>query len=217
VRTSSVVAEPPRDSSGTPVFASPDGRRARALRRAGMIAAALATLWLVALVAGAIGIGRLPGLAFPRVGAAAVPHRPASAPASRHRATGPAAPVLPGGAAPSRVPATRAPGAHHGAGPAIPPTDHAGTDAKPVRPHGSLAAPAIPAPGAAASGTTSTPTPSSSAKSGAQARGTVHRPATRPAPRGHATSSRAGRTATTPATAPSPRAHAPAAWAAHAP
>src|SRR3954453_1112835 len=43
-----------------PVFAATDGRRARRLRIVALVAAALVALWLIALVAGTLGFGRLP-------------------------------------------------------------------------------------------------------------------------------------------------------------
>src|SRR5438132_12432084 len=50
------------ERQGQPVFASNDGRRERVLKRVGGVAAVLVVLWLAALLAGAIGFGRLPGL-----------------------------------------------------------------------------------------------------------------------------------------------------------
>jgi hypothetical protein len=69
------------------VFASPDGRRGRRLRRAGRVVAALIVLWLAALLAGALGFGRLPGV--PDLGSArGAPHRaPTLIPRPAHRAT----------------------------------------------------------------------------------------------------------------------------------
>src|SRR5439155_18552095 len=45
-----------------PVFAAADGRRERVLRIAGRLAAVVVVFWLAALLAGAIGLGKLPGL-----------------------------------------------------------------------------------------------------------------------------------------------------------
>jgi hypothetical protein len=53
---------------GLPVFVSADGRRQRMLRVLGRVAAGLTVLWLVALLAGAIGLGRLPGVPLPEAG-----------------------------------------------------------------------------------------------------------------------------------------------------
>jgi hypothetical protein len=53
------------------VFVAKDGRRARALRGVARVAAGLMLLWIVALVAGAVGAGRLPVAPFPAVGSAA--------------------------------------------------------------------------------------------------------------------------------------------------
>jgi hypothetical protein len=50
------------------VFVAKDGRRARALRGVARVAAGLMLLWIVALVAGAVGAGRLPVVPFPAVG-----------------------------------------------------------------------------------------------------------------------------------------------------
>ena len=54
---------------GLPVFVSADGRRRRALRLAGRVVAGLTALWLVALVAGTLGLGDLPGVSLPRMAA----------------------------------------------------------------------------------------------------------------------------------------------------
>jgi hypothetical protein len=51
---------PPSDER--PVFAAADGRRARRLRVAALVAAALVAAWVVALAAGMLGFGRLPGV-----------------------------------------------------------------------------------------------------------------------------------------------------------
>jgi hypothetical protein len=67
------------------VFVSPDGRRARLLRALGRIAALITAAWLVALVAGALGFGRMPGLPLPAIGALAKPTGP---PAPRAPAAG---------------------------------------------------------------------------------------------------------------------------------
>ena len=56
------VASSSRDGHEPPVFAAPDGRRARRLRLAGRLAAGLTALWLAALLAGALGVGGMPGL-----------------------------------------------------------------------------------------------------------------------------------------------------------
>jgi translation initiation factor IF-2 len=53
------------------VFVAEDGRRARALRGVARVAAGLMLLWIVALVAGAMGAGRLPVVPFPAVGSPA--------------------------------------------------------------------------------------------------------------------------------------------------
>lgn len=67
---------PPADER--PVFAAADGRRARRLRVAALLAAALVGLWVAALAAGMLGFGRLPG----------VPDL-TSRPPDAHRATAP--------------------------------------------------------------------------------------------------------------------------------
>src|SRR5215218_9172397 len=66
-----------------PVFASADGRRGRALGLVGRVAAGLTLFWLAALLAGAMGLGHLPGVPLPKSeegGAApAAPHTGGSA------------------------------------------------------------------------------------------------------------------------------------------
>ena len=59
---------PQKAPAPRPVFASADGRRARALGLVGRAVGALGALWLVALLAGALGLGRLPGVPLPEVG-----------------------------------------------------------------------------------------------------------------------------------------------------
>lgn len=53
---------------GEPVFVSTTGNRERALRLGARVVVALVLLWLVALLAGAVGLGRLPGVPLPDVG-----------------------------------------------------------------------------------------------------------------------------------------------------
>jgi hypothetical protein len=71
-----------------PVFVATDDRRARRLRYLAAFAVALAGAWVVALVIGMLGIGRMPGLSLPVVahGADKAPavaaREPAVAPAS---------------------------------------------------------------------------------------------------------------------------------------
>jgi hypothetical protein len=48
-----------------PVFVASGNRRARALRYAAVLAAVVACIWLVALVVGMLGFGRLPGVSLP--------------------------------------------------------------------------------------------------------------------------------------------------------
>jgi len=50
------------------VFVSASGNRERALRLGARAVVALVILWLVALLAGALGLGRLPGVPLPDVG-----------------------------------------------------------------------------------------------------------------------------------------------------
>ena len=52
-----------------PVFVAEHGRRALVMRFVARTAAALAGLWLVGLLAGAFGFGRLPAVPFPPIGA----------------------------------------------------------------------------------------------------------------------------------------------------
>jgi hypothetical protein len=56
-----------------PVFVSDDGRRRRALRLAASGAVAVGAVWLVALIAGAFGLGRLSGVPLPPIGALSEP------------------------------------------------------------------------------------------------------------------------------------------------
>jgi len=60
---------PERD--GRPVFVATGALRARALRAVGYVAGTLVVLWLAALIAGALGAGRLPAVPFPALGALA--------------------------------------------------------------------------------------------------------------------------------------------------
>src|SRR5690242_10355389 len=69
------------------VFVAAGMARARALRWFGFLTGALLVLWLVALIAGAVGVGRLPAVPFPAIGA--LREAPA-ADASRHAAPQPA-------------------------------------------------------------------------------------------------------------------------------
>jgi hypothetical protein len=108
-----------------PVFVSAGNRRRRALRALGYVAGALTVLWVVALIAGAVGAERLPAVPFPAIGAlgeasgVADDRQPAvTRPAARHsatdgRAAGPSAdaraprahaPSVPGGGADRRGP-----------------------------------------------------------------------------------------------------------------
>jgi hypothetical protein len=53
-------------STDHPVFVAGDGRRARRLRQAALVAGVLAALWLVGLGVGMLGFGSLPGVALVR-------------------------------------------------------------------------------------------------------------------------------------------------------
>jgi hypothetical protein len=75
------TVEAPPDPTRLPVFVSADGYRDRVLRVVGRAAAGLTALWLITLVAGASGLGRLPGLALPRDDHGATP--PGAGPSSR--------------------------------------------------------------------------------------------------------------------------------------
>jgi hypothetical protein len=57
-----------------PVFVSDDGRRRRALRVGAGGAVAVGGVWLIALIAGAFGLGRLSGVPLPPVGALSEPN-----------------------------------------------------------------------------------------------------------------------------------------------
>lgn len=64
---------------GEPVFVSASGNRERALRLGARAVVALVILWLVALLAGALGLGRLPGVPLPDVGKVNAPPAHAAA------------------------------------------------------------------------------------------------------------------------------------------
>src|SRR3954447_9517345 len=53
------------ESRRLPIFVSPDGRRPRYLRLVGRVVAGLTALWLVALLAGTVGGGGVPGVPPP--------------------------------------------------------------------------------------------------------------------------------------------------------
>jgi hypothetical protein len=111
------AAEALRERARPPVFAAKDGHPRRTLSLVGRVLAGLTALWLLALLAGALGLGRLPGVALPhagsdagRVRAPAAPH-PARA-AGRFGRTATAARTR---ASPHRVPrlaARHADGSH---------------------------------------------------------------------------------------------------------
>lgn len=82
---SDAAAEALREPGRLPVFVSADGRRRRVLRLAGRVVAGLTALWLVALLAGALGLGRLPGISLPQ----SVGGEDAQAPAAAREATPP--------------------------------------------------------------------------------------------------------------------------------
>jgi hypothetical protein len=67
--TAEFTAAPPSPpaSAERPVFAAKTSARPRALRLAGRAAAGLVGLWLVALVLGAFGFGKVPGIELPRI------------------------------------------------------------------------------------------------------------------------------------------------------
>jgi hypothetical protein len=64
-----------------PIFVSESGRRRRALRWVGVAFAVLTAGWLVALVAGAVGLGSLPAIPLPHVGAIGRTSHPSTHPA----------------------------------------------------------------------------------------------------------------------------------------
>ena len=90
-----------------PVFAAATRRRERVLRIAGRIAALLVAIWLVALLAGAIGFGRLPGV--PGAGLLERKDHPAKAPPARPAARSDIS-VQRGSGPSSKLSATRWPG-----------------------------------------------------------------------------------------------------------
>src|SRR4051794_5985773 len=76
------AAEAPGAPAGTPVFASTSGRRARVVRWGALAVAALTGIWIVALLAGALGMGHLPGVSLPDVGNGSSPTSDGAAPTS---------------------------------------------------------------------------------------------------------------------------------------
>jgi len=75
-----------------PIFVSADGARARRIRLAGFGLGALAFVWLAALAAGLLGVGRLPGLPLPPLGGLAPPdHLAVERSPAAGKAVGPAA------------------------------------------------------------------------------------------------------------------------------
>jgi hypothetical protein len=106
------AAEALREPARLPVFAAKDGRPRRTLALVGRVLAGLTALWLLALLAGALGLGRLPGVALPQAGSDAGGMR---APAAPHPAR--AAGRFGRSATPARTHATahrvaRVPGTH---------------------------------------------------------------------------------------------------------
>jgi hypothetical protein len=100
-RLSDAAAGALREPGRLPVFVSADGRRRRVLRLTGRVLAGLTALWLVALLAGVLGLGRLPGVSLPEPATGEDSGSPATSPAAtRSRAS------LPGGAE-RRAAATR--------------------------------------------------------------------------------------------------------------
>ena len=69
------------------MFASDDDRRARRLALLARAGVVLVVLWVLALLAGALGLGRLPGVPLPAVGKIS---QGADAPATQHRPKAPA-------------------------------------------------------------------------------------------------------------------------------
>ena len=76
----------PSPAPADPVFSADDGRRARALKIVGRLAALVAGIWLLALLAGAMGFGHMPGL--PGSGLLDRSARASKAPAETPRANG---------------------------------------------------------------------------------------------------------------------------------
>jgi hypothetical protein len=61
------VAHEAGGRDGRPVFVAQDGRRAGVVRTLSVAAMGLMLLWFVALIAGATGVGRLPGVPLPPI------------------------------------------------------------------------------------------------------------------------------------------------------
>src|SRR4051794_41327471 len=101
------TAAPPPPVAERPVFAATTPVRPRALKVAGRVTAGLVGLWLVALVLGTFGFGRVAGIELPRIGGGDgddQPHReavhkaPADQPGQRVTRTGITLTARPGAA-----------------------------------------------------------------------------------------------------------------------
>jgi hypothetical protein len=156
-----------------PVFSADDGRRERVLQAVGRLAAVFVGVWLLALLVGAMGFGRLPGLpgstlldraGRPAKARAEAPH-PLPLPAVRGElrtsfaersiaaSVGPLAQRRTG-SSPARTrprtprqPAAQPPPASQGAPPAVLPPSPGKPQGRAVRRHGTPAQPAPPPPG----------------------------------------------------------------------
>ena len=137
----------PAESRRLPIFVSVDGRRSRVLKLAGRVVVGLTALWLVALLAGATGVGRLPGVPLPEAGSGDSGATPAaashgtSAAEQVGRSAESAAGATPHAANPSRRDgSTSHTSDRRGGSPAAPPSGRVGTHrGKPTQPQRSVA------------------------------------------------------------------------------
>ncbi len=154
---SDAAAEALREPGRLPVFVSTDGRRRRMLRLAGRVVAGLTAPWLIALLAGALGLGRLPGVSLPEVAAGEHADAPAAAPAKAHTASHSSSHRSAAGlsrhshkGATSHRSAPAGPSRHGRAGGSLAPRPAGSGGSSTVRPHSQTSAPApvnAPAPG----------------------------------------------------------------------
>jgi hypothetical protein len=138
------VRSAPREPE-RPVFLAADGRRARRLRVVAFAVTVLAVLWLVALAAGTLGFGSLPGFSVPQLanlGGGGTPP-PGPGPAQRSEARGSAERVADATTRSGRV--VTADSAESLSAPQRRGTIASPGKAKPVRPHPRRPAPAQPA------------------------------------------------------------------------
>jgi hypothetical protein len=146
-----------------PVFVSAGSFRARALRCAGYATAALTLLWLAALIAGAIGVGRLPAVPFPAVGALSEDHASSVPQHAAPRSSG--AEATPFGGSPGRRSASARDGLDRLTRSVAPVLGGRRRDVGPQRAHGGSPLPAANAPVGAVQPPPAAPQPAGAAPS----------------------------------------------------